>query len=119
MSIEERLGLGPLVALPLHFCNATLTTPVKVTLANATAILPNRFIRLTITNGSPSATIAWSLVAHGAAAPTITADYNATTGACHIPPGGSQTFSIPADKDLYVVASASAPVNVTSFLYQQ
>lgn len=123
MSILERVGFGPLEGLPTLFNKTDLsTTAVKVTLptlpAGGNDPLPTTNVKVKITNPSAAATIAWTLVKRGGGAPTITADYNATTGGSPIVPGGVEIFSIPADKDLYVVASAAATsINVTSFLF--
>lgn len=112
-----RISLGPLVHLPTNYNNPTLTTSTKATLCY-TSVTSGAFARVTIVNGSTTATVAWTFIALGGSNPNITADYNATTGGIAIPPGGSTTFSIPAQYDLYVAASASAPVNVASFLYR-
>jgi hypothetical protein len=116
--INDRVGLGSLFGLPTLFSAPTLTTSTKATIAGGGTQTPNTRIRVTITNGSTTATVAWTIVKSAGANPNITADYNATTGGIAIPPGGSQTFSIPGDKDLYVAASASAPCNVASFITQ-
>lgn len=117
-NIEERIGLGPLVGLPTIHNLPTLTTSTKATLPYTTA-QPNRFVLITIVNGSTTATVAYTWVALGANNPNITADYNATTGGIALPPGAAVTFSLPADKDVYVAASASATVCVASCLFQQ
>jgi hypothetical protein len=122
----ERSGFGPLEALPTFFNTTTLgTTPVSVTLPTRPVMAGNTVtppsignIRIKIVNPSAAATIAWTVVKAGAAAPTITADYAATGGSA-IPPGGVEYFVIPTNRDLYVVASAAATsCNVTSFLYR-
>jgi hypothetical protein len=121
ISTTERAGFGPLEGLPTFTSSTALsTTPVKVTMPTLPTGLSssgNSAFRVKLVNGSAGATIAWSLVATGASAPSITADYNATTGASAIPPLGSETFAIPTNVDLYVVASAAATsYSATAFL---
>ena len=122
----ERSGFGPLESLPTFFNTTTLgttavlvTLPAKPIMAGNTVTPPSiGNIRIKIVNPSTTATIAWTVVEQGAAAPTITADYAATGGSA-IPPGGVEYFVIPTNRDLYVVASAAATsCNVTSFLYR-
>jgi hypothetical protein len=118
-SLNDVLGFGPIQGIPTVFANTNLgTTPVKVTLPDWTAVsgARGRATKVKIVNPNASNTLAWALVARGAAAPTIVATYGATSGS-HILPGSSEIFSIPTDKDLYIVADgASQSYSVTAYL---
>lgn len=126
-TVLNKLGYGPLEGLPQFFSSASLsTTPVKVTLPTPTngGTSPPLGVKVKIVNGDATNVLAWTLVKNGAAAPTITADYNATTGASVVLAGNTEIFSLywgaaPTTPlvpwfDLYVVASAAnTEVSVT------
>lgn len=118
-SLNDVLGFGPIQGIPSVVANNNLgTTPVQVTLPDFTAVsgARARAVKLKIVNPNASNTIAWGLVDRGAAAPTIVATYGAGAGS-HILPGSSEIFSIPTDKDLYLVAdAASQSYSVTAYL---
>jgi hypothetical protein len=120
LNVDVHVGLGPLDGLPTHYSTTALsTTATKVTLPTVPAGREQgSCIKVKLVNGHATNVVAWTLVRKDASAPTITADYNATTGASVVLPGTAEIFVIPADKDLYVVASAaSTSVNASSFLF--
>lgn len=118
-TLVDVLGFGPIQGLPSVQAAANLgTTPVKVTLPDFTAVSGGRprAVKVKIVNPNAGNTIAWGLVNRGAAAPTMVATYGATAGS-HILPGSAEIFSIPTDKDLYIVGDAAAlSYSVTSYL---
>jgi hypothetical protein len=127
----NKLGYGPLQGVPLFTSRPTLSTTPVLFRPNSPAgngvwpVLPGlpSGVKIKIVNGHATQFIAWTRVAFGAAAPTITADFvDATTGSI-IGPGLPEFFSWTWDNgtvannpgwDLYIVASAaSTPVHVT------
>ena len=125
----ERSGFGPVETLATYFNTTTLdTTPVSVTLparpvlaGNTSAPPTQGNILVKIVNGSSSATIAWSLVdltSPAQSAPAITAAFAATCASV-ILPSSTEWVVIPANRELYVVASAvSTSVHVSSWLFK-
>lgn len=128
-TMQAAVGFGPLPGLPTFWNKSDLTTAaVKVTLptlpgtlAGGQPPMPSSNVKVKIYNYSTTATIAWALATRAAdgtsSAPAMTADAG-VTGVSPIGPLGVEIFTIPADKDLYVIASAAATsVHVTSFLF--
>lgn len=123
--IVDRSGYGPLPGLPTLWNTTTLsTTPVLVTLPT-TGIPPARaqgVVKLTILNAHATNSVAYTWVKRApdgtSAAPTITADTAVTGGILLLTANPVATLTLPADVDLYVVASAgSTTAQVASVLY--
>jgi hypothetical protein len=119
VSLVDIAGLGPIQGLPtVQAANTLGTTPIKVTLPDFSVVSGGRprIYKVKIVNPNASNTIAWGLVARGAAAPTLVATYGANAGS-HILPGSSEIFSFTSDDDLYLVGDAAAlSFSVTSYL---
>lgn len=115
-TVSERCGLGPLQGLPTYFNSTSQsTTPVEATIVNAEE---TQMVRAKICNGDAANTLAWSIVVEGAAAPTITAAFGATSASI-IFAGRCEFVPLQGDRDLYVVASAAnTEVSVTSYICQ-
>lgn len=114
--ITDRSGYGPLPGLPTIWNTAILsTTPTLVTLPT-TGLRPERVIgqvvKLTILNAHATNAVAYTWVKRApdgtSVAPSITADTAATGGILLIPAVPSHTLSLPADVDVYAVASAGS-----------
>lgn len=124
--INDRSGYGPLPGLPTIWNTTTLsTTPALVTLPT-TGVRPERcvgqVVKLTILNTHATNAVAYTWVKRASdgtsSAPSITADTAATGGILLIPAVPSHTLSLPADVDVYAVASAgSTTAQVASVLY--
>lgn len=100
-------SLGALQSAPSIFANTNLsTTATKVTLPSDP--LTHRVYRIKIVNGSASATMAYTMVAKNAAAPTITADFAASTCGVIIPAASVDYINLATHLDLYIVASAAS-----------
>jgi hypothetical protein len=126
-TVVDKLGYGPLQNRLLFKSDPIVgTTPVlfRPTWPAGQPQVPAG-VKIKIVNGHATQTIAWSLVAFGASAPTITAAFVDATCASVILPGteffalewlngGAANPSANPAWDLYIVASgASTPVNVT------
>lgn len=61
-----------------------------------------------ILNGSTTARLAWKLVNKDAAAPTVSADFDANAGDILLPEQSTEWLPVPANKDIYLVASAAS-----------
>lgn len=124
--ITDRSGYGPLPGLPTIWNTTTLsTTPVLVTLPT-TGVRPERVVgqvvKLTILNAHATNAVAYTWVKRApdgtSVAPSITADTAATGGILLTTVWPGATLTLPADVDLYVVASAgSTTAQVASVLY--
>jgi hypothetical protein len=88
---------------------ATLsTTPVKVDLCTAGL---GQMRRVKISNLTASTNrLAWTFVAAGAAAPSLSADPAAATAGAILGPGQVEYLVISGNVDLYVVGSAASTV---------
>jgi len=123
--INDRSGYGPLPGLPTIWNTTTLsTTPTLVTLPT-TGIPPalaNGVVKLTILDAHATNAVAYRWVKRAAdgtsVAPTMTADTGANGAILLTTAWPGATLTLPADVDLYVVASAaSTTAQVASVLY--
>lgn len=113
-SISIRSGLGPICTQPLVVAGSLSTTPIKPALQDPAAVGMSRTLKVKIVNGSATGTIAWGLIARGAATPPIVATYGANAGS-HILPGSTEILSFDLSLELVLVAdSAANSYSVTS-----
>ncbi len=108
--MNNTVRAAPLGSHPTAQANSNLgTTPVIIVLDPDGAGVNQRARTRQVTVTNPNATnwIAWMTVDKGDTAPTFVATFAATAGV-PVPPGMSQSFTIPTAWDLYVVADAAA-----------
>jgi hypothetical protein len=111
-------SLGPLLRDPTVFAGNVSTVVLAATLPAAAATALNGVVRVKITNLSTTARVAWRLAPRGtlAASVVLSADVASPDCGVIVSPGASEYFSFPASLALYVVATASAAVCVSTVL---
>jgi len=113
----DRVGLAGLEGPPTNSNQPSLgTTPVLIASPTDASGRP-RWRTVLITNLSTTARVAFTTVAKGAAAPSLTADANATTGGSIVLPNSQLQVPVQPGLDIYVVAdNAATPTSVQQWL---
>ncbi len=94
------------------------TVPVEIELPDVGNSGPQRLFKVKIVNPNETNVLAWCIVGENDPDPTtMTADFSSTSGS-HILPSQAEIFSFPANKRLFLVASAgSSSYSVTIASY--
>ena len=111
-------SLGPLPRDPTVDAGEIGATVTAVTMPPGADVAFPAVIRVKISNLSTTARIAWRLAPRGtlAAAVTLSADVTSADCGVIVGPGESDYVSFVASQALFVVATASAPVCISSVL---
>lgn len=96
-------NLSPISSVTVYAGSDLGTDPVKVVSGRAGKVFNNRLVK--ILNGSDSNRIGWQVVPAGAAAPSISANFEAGAGSLILSGSETEWLVIPKGCDLYLVAS--------------